>query len=198
MSTKAIIIFGFGGHAESCIDVIQSDGNYEIAGIVGSRGEVGQEKLGLSVIAVDSEISKLRKKFDYAFIALGQIKTCIPRAKLFNQLKNAGFILPQIISPLSYVSKHAKVGEGTIVMHGAIVNANAVIGKNCIINSMSLVEHGVSVGDNCHISTGAILNGNVKVGSGSFLGSGVRIRQEVEIGDDSFIPMGSVVIKNRV
>ena len=196
MPKKAMIIFGFGGHAESCIDVIQSEGKYEIAGMVGCSGEIGQQKLGLRVIAVDSEISQLKKKFDYAFIALGQIKTHIPRVQLFNQLKDAGFILPKIISPFSYVSKHAKVGEGTIVMHGAIVNANATIGKNCIINTMSVLEHGVSVGDNCHVSTGAILNGNVTVGNGSFVGSGVRIKQEIILSNESFIPMGSVVIKN--
>ena len=30
--------------------------------------------------------------------------------------------MPSIISPLAYVSPKAKIGEGTIVMHGAIIN----------------------------------------------------------------------------
>ena len=56
---------------------------------------------------------------------------------LLNQLN---YSLPFIISPTGYVSKHAKIGEGTIVMHNTIVNANARIGKNCIINNKSLIK----------------------------------------------------------
>ena len=37
--------------------------------------------------------------------------------------------MPVIISPNAYVSKFSKIEEGTIIMHGAVINSNANIGK---------------------------------------------------------------------
>ena len=73
------------------------------------------------------------------------------------------------------------LGEGTIILHGAIINANVKVGKNCIINSKALIEHDSIIGDNCHISTGTIINGGVKVGDGTFIGSGSITKQSITI-----------------
>ena len=80
------------------------------------------------------------------------------RVKSYKCLTQLDYILPVLKSNQSYVSKSAKIGQGTIIMHGAIVNANAKIGNNCIINSGSLVEHDVIIGNHCHIATGALVN----------------------------------------
>ena len=68
--------------------------------------------------------------------------------------------------PHAHVSRHATLGAGTIVMHGAVVNAGAVVGRNCIINSQSLVEHDAVIGDHCHIATAAAINSGVRIGAG--------------------------------
>ncbi len=47
------------------------------------------------------------------------------RIRLYERLRQLGFEMPVVMSPRAYVSRHASVGEGTIVMHGAIVNAGA-------------------------------------------------------------------------
>lgn len=43
------------------------------------------------------------------------------------------------ISPRAYISKHASIEIGTIVMHDALINAYAEIGKNRIVNSKALL-----------------------------------------------------------
>ena len=40
---KKIIIVGAGGHARSCIEVVESEGNYKIAGLIGLKSEIGAE-----------------------------------------------------------------------------------------------------------------------------------------------------------
>ena len=111
-------------------------------------------------------------------------------------LKKIGYKLPVIISPLSYVSKHAKIGEGTIIMHNSVINAGVKIGKNCIINSMSLIEHDVSIGDHCHISTRATINGSVKIGRNTFIGSNSTLKHGIKIGNRSIINSKKLVKKN--
>ena len=62
-------------------------------------------------------------------IGIGQIKTAKIRVRIFELLNKLGYVLPTIVSPRAHVSKHAKIGDGTIVMHDAVVNANARLEK---------------------------------------------------------------------
>ncbi|MBU0633187.1 NeuD/PglB/VioB family sugar acetyltransferase [bacterium] len=186
-----IILIGGGGHCKSCIDVIEQEGKYKIAGIIDKNDSIGSKVLGYEVIGCDDDLIELSKKYKAACITVGQIKSSALRMRLFKLAKDAGFELPTIISPRAYVSKHAKVDEGTIIMHDVIVNADVKIGKNCIINTKALIEHDVHVGDNCHISTGAILNGGVVVKANTFYGSNTTSKEYVEV--EGFVKAGSVV-----
>ena len=198
MKKPCLILIGAGGHARSCIDIIECHGEYQIAGIVGLIREVNTLQLGYKVIAKDDDLPSLSKEYQYAFIAIGQIKTPDHRIRLFQRALDLGFQLPTFISPKAYVSCHAIIGKGSIVMSGAIVNAVAKIGKNCIVNSRALIEHDAKVQDHCHISTGVILNGNALVGEGSFIGSGSVLKEGVSIGQRIIVGMGAVVRKNQV
>jgi len=191
-----IILVGAGGHAQSCMDVIELTGLHKIMGLVEKDDAQRQESLGYPVIGTDDDLLDLRKKYEYALITVGQIKSAATRIRLFQRLQGLHYHLPVIVSPKAYVSKHAQIGEGSIVMHSAIVNANAKVGKNCIINNKALIEHDAIVGDHCHIATGAIVNGKVTVGNECFIGSGVVIKQTVTIGANCIIGAGVIVKRN--
>lgn len=187
---------GAGGHARACIDVIEQERRFAVAGLVGLPQEVGTKVLGYSVLGTDIDLPALLGRCRHAIVAAGQIRDHKVRMQLFDIVRNAGYALPTIRSPHAYVSPHAILGDGTIVMHGAIVNAGAVVGRNCIINSQALVEHDCAIGDHCHISTAATVNGGVRVGTGSFIGSNSTVRQCVTIGDGSVIGMGQHVFSD--
>lgn len=188
-----IILIGAGGHAVSCIDVIESDGRFRIAGLVGTGKELHQRVCGYEVIATDDDLQVLAAEYRHALVTVGQVKSAESRRRLYEKARGAGFELPVIVSPHARVSPHAQVGAGSIVMFGALVNSNARVGVNCVINSSALVEHDADVGAHCHISTGAILNGNVRVGAATFIGSGSLTKQGVCIGADCVVGVGSVL-----
>jgi sugar O-acyltransferase (sialic acid O-acetyltransferase NeuD family) len=193
MTKPSIILIGAGGHARSCIEVIEQQGQYQIAGLIGMLDEVHTQHLGYALVGTDSDLSELAKTYQYALITIGQIQTDAHRIRLYQHAIQLGFQLPIIIAPTSLVSRHATIGEGSIVLHGAIVNAGASVGKNCIINTRALIEHDATVEDHCHISTGSILNGDVTVGAGSFIGSGSVIKEGVTIGKGCLVGMGLTV-----
>ena len=190
MLNNDLVLIGAGGHARSCIDVIEQDGKFRIAGLVGVGEEVDSRILNYEVMSTDAGLDELAARFQYALITLGQINSPVERMRLFDLSVKAGFVFPTIIAPSAYVSPHATIGEGTIIMHGAIINPGVVVGRNCIINSRALIEHGSQVADHCHVSTGAILNGNTSLGIGSFIGSGATIKEGVSIGARSLVGMG--------
>lgn len=186
-----IILVGGGGHCISCIDVIEQEDKFQIAGIVDAN-KIGDQVLGYPVLGGDDDLPFLRKTYEYALVTIGQIRTPITRMKLYEQLTLLGFNLPSIISPRAYISRRSVIGDGSIIMHDALINAQAKIGSNCIINTKALIEHDSKIGSHCHISTGAIINGGVTVGHGTFVGSNAVVRESVQINENFFVRSGSL------
>lgn len=158
--------------------------------------KVGEEFLGYPVLGTDAELPKLLKSYPNVLITLGQIKSSSRRMSLFEELQEIGARFPVIQSPLSYVSTHAQIGEGTIIMHHALVNAGARVGRNCIINTKALVEHDAVIEDHWHIATGAIINGGVMVGIGTFVGSNAVTREYISIHKNAVIGCGAQITKS--
>jgi len=196
MNSKDLILVGGGAHCRSCIDVIESQGEFKIIGIVDSTERLGQKVLGYEIIACDQDLPSLAAKHQYFLITIGGTTDYSRRVAIFEQLKELGASFPVIISPLAYVSKTASIEEGTIVMHRSLVNTEAKIGKNCIINTMALVEHNTKVGDHCHISAGGVINGSCTIGNKVFVGSNSVIADKLEIASDVVIGAGSFVAKS--
>ena len=189
---KKIILLGAGGHATSCVDVIESTKKFKILGFLSDTHKMNQRFLGYKILGDCKNLQKIKLKTINLHIAFGSIYNQKKRHQMFLKLKKLGFLFPKIISPFSYVSKNSKIDEGSIVLHHATINSQVSIGKNCIINTKANIEHDTTVKDNCHISTGAILNGNVFVDSNSFIGSGSVVKEGKRVKKNSFIKMGHI------
>ena len=189
---KKIILIGAGGHSKSCIDVIESEKKYKIICLIDK--DLKDKKIyNYPILSENIDHDLLLKKTKNILITVGHIKNGNIRERLFKKYKKLGFKFPIIISPISHISKYAKINEGTIIMHHSVVNSSSVIGSNCIINSKSLIEHDVMIGDHCHISTSVNINGNVKIGNKVFIGSNSVIVNSKKIKSNSFIPAMSLV-----
>lgn len=187
---KQLILIGGGGHCKSCIDVIETEKKYQIKGILDSSDKVGDDVLGYKILGTDYDIQKYIDAGCFFLITIGQIQTHEKRKKIFLKLKNKKANIATIFSPRAYVSSHARVNEGSIIMHDAFVNADACIGACCVINTKATIEHESVIEDFCHVSTGAIINGGVEVRAGSFVGSNAVTIQGVKTSEADFIKAG--------
>lgn len=190
---REILLIGGGGHCRSVIDVIETGQYFVVKGIVQPQTDGAAPVLGYPILGEDSELQALLVHTPRALVTVGQIKSPDIRRRLFEQLKNLQADLPVVRSPHAYISSHAQISAGTVVMHGAVINANARIGENCIINSRALVEHDARIGDHCHVATGALVNGGCVIGEGGLIGSGAVLKQGVRIGRYAVVGMGAVV-----
>lgn len=175
---KKILLIGGGGHCRACIDVLEQEARYTIAGIIDTAlfDANVSEVMGYPILGGDDALESLRRHYTHALITIGQITTPTPRKRIFTLLKSLDFCLPTIISPLAYVARGVELGEGSIIMHHALINSNAQIHKACIINSKALIEHDCIIEDFCHLSTGSIINGGCHIGAESFIGSGTILK----------------------
>jgi sugar O-acyltransferase (sialic acid O-acetyltransferase NeuD family) len=191
-----LILIGGGGHCKSVIDVIEREAKWKIIGIIDQANVALESVLAYPIIGTDDDLEKLYSPQRAVLITVGQIKSSAIRQRLFEHAKKIGYQIPSIISPSANVSKHANIGQGTVIMNFVHIGPNVVIGENVIINTQAVIEHDVSVGNHCHISTGAILNGNVTVKNGVFLGSRSVCKEGITIENNAVIGMGLSVRKD--
>ncbi|OES44945.1 acetyltransferase [Domibacillus iocasae] len=188
---RKIVVIGHGGHSKVVQDTIQSLGGYEFIAILDDRYTDVSCKNGIQFGPV-SEAKKLATDPGVVFtIAIG---TNWVREKIAKELFDYGAMFETLIHPFSFVSPSARIGPGSVVMAGAIINADAVIGSHVIVNSGSIVEHDNFIADYAHISPGSVMTGNVTVGTGAHVGAGAKVIPGKTIGDWSVIGAGSVVI----
>jgi len=151
---------------------------------------------------IDMDISKTAV-FDYPIIH--EVPTnkidliiSIGNNKIRKQIvdENKKFSYSVLFHPFSTISKRAILGEGTVVMAGAVINSAVTIGRHCIINTNASIDHDCIIEDFVHISPNAALAGNVFVGEGTHIGIGASVIPGIQIGKWCTIGAGAVIIKD--
>lgn len=186
---KQVIVIGAGGHGKVIADIARCCGDK----VLGFLDDSPQRPEGLCGFPVLGEVKDYVNYLDAWFvIAIGNGKV---RQRVAERLKGVNWytaIHPgAIVSPME-----TAIGEGTVVMAGAVVNPCAVIGKHCILNTGSSVDHDNRIGDYTHISVGAALAGTVTVGNTVWVGAGAVVSNNISICDDCMIGAGAVVVRN--
>ena len=196
MAKKKIVLIGGGGHCKVVISILKKINNFEIAGIVDNYKSESFIS-GIKIIGTDDDLKDIYKSgIHNALITVGSIKDNTKRYRLFNMAKEIGYKFPVIISLEAIVDESVKIGEGTVIMPGSIINIDSSIGKNGIINTGSIIEHDCKIRNHCHIAPGVHISGAVNIGELSFIGIGATMIQGIKIGRNVTIGAGSVILKD--
>lgn len=193
MKKKRMIIVGAGGHAKVVLDAALEAG-FSVEGFI-DNCENDIDIAGVSLIGCDDDLKKIYDSgITNAVIGVGHVGNAKIRVRLYEQLKQIGFDMPNVIHPAATVSKVAQLGEGNVVLAGAVVNACANIGNNCIINTRTVVEHDTVIGNHVHLAPGAIVLGGASVGEESFVGAGSVVIQGGCVGEKCIVGANSAVL----
>lgn len=188
-----LLIIGAGGHgkvvADTAIEMEQWD---EIAYLDDRYPDISST-LCFSVIGKIGEIDLFQYKFPDVVVAIGNNEL---RVRLLQRIHESGFRIPAIVSPNSYISRYAEIGQGTVVFAQVAINVSVAIGDGCIINTGATIDHDCKLGTGVHISPGAHLAGGVRVGDYSWIATGANVIPGVTIGKNVVIGAGAVVIND--
>jgi sugar O-acyltransferase (sialic acid O-acetyltransferase NeuD family) len=180
-----ITLFGASGHCKVIIDILQNRGS-KIEVIVDDNPDV-KSILGIPVF-LSNQIDIITLKNVIVTIGNNRIRKLI-----VSRLKNT---FSQAIHPRSTVSSYSKIGVGTVVMAGVIINPDVEIGKHCILNTGATIDHDCTIQDFVHVSPNVSLAGGVHVGEGTHIGIGAIVIQEKKIGKWATIGAGAVIIND--
>jgi sugar O-acyltransferase (sialic acid O-acetyltransferase NeuD family) len=188
-----IVIVGAGGHGCIVADIFfQLKMNGHRVNAIGfvddNKTLVGKIIMGLPVIGTSSNLIDI--KHDRLILAVGNNYT---RSSIYEKLIKKGEYFTQAFHPRATVSHHSKVGDGTVVCAGSIVDTCSVIGDNVILNTGCTINHHNLIEDHVHIAPGVHLGGNVKIGEGAIIGIGATVMPNCSVGKWSIIGAGAVV-----
>ena len=186
---QSVIIIGASGHGKVVADIIKKSGDF-VTGFLDDNPNLADKFMEFPVLGIIDQYFRYQdKKF---VVAIGNAKV---REKIVNKLKDVSWYTA--IHPTAVISDmDTVVGEGTVIMANAVINAGAKIGKHCIINTGAIVEHDNQLEDYVHISVGAKLAGTVSVGKSTWIGIGASVSNNLEICADCMIGAGAVIVKN--
>lgn len=181
-----LIIIGASGHGKVVADIAKLNGYSNIVFLDNNSGI--NECMGFPVIGPDTMVSELAGD---VFIAIGNAHI---RRSIMKREKERFF--PTLIHPSAILANDVKIGYGSVVMAGAVINPGTRIGNGCIINTASSVDHDCILEDYVHVSVGTHVSGTVSVGEETWLGAGSVISNNISICRDCVIGAGAVVVKD--
>lgn len=196
MSKKTkVVVFGAGGHAKVVLDVLECLKRYVVVGLLDSSVEFhGTTRWGYKVLGGRDQFAALKRRgVSRLIVALGDNRQ---RQAVFEDAVKAGFEPITVVHPSALLGSGVKIGPGTLLVAGAVVNVDAVIGDNVIINTAATVDHDCRIGSHAHLSPGVHLAGNVTVGELSHIGIGAVVLPNCTIGRGCVVGAGAVVLEN--
>jgi sugar O-acyltransferase (sialic acid O-acetyltransferase NeuD family) len=178
-----MLLYGASGHAKVIISCLQSNGR-TVQGIFDD--DPARKFLGTVPV-----LGSYQPDHDHEralIIAIGDNEI---RRAIAGQVRHP---FGRAVHVSALVDPSVRVGEGSVIIHRATIQADATIGRHVIINTSASVDHDCRLADFVHVAPGAVLCGNVQVGEGTLIGAGAVVLPNLTIGRDCVIAAGCVVI----
>lgn len=189
-----VFIFGASGHGKVIADILLAGRGTELAGFVDDDpGRVGKALLGFQVQPAGT-FERDRQQGEFQVIV--GIGDNLRRKQVAERMEKQGIDFAAAIHPHASIGLEVDIGEGSVIMAGAVINPGARIGRHVIINTGAVVDHDCRIGDYAHLSPGSSLAGGVHVGTLVQVGIGAAVLPNVRIGDGAVIGAGAAVISD--
>lgn len=95
--------------------------------------------------------------------------------------------------PSAYISPHAKLGNGIVILNNAVVQNNASVGDGTFLNLGVEAYHDSTNGKFCIVYTNSVVRSLPHVGDRTWIGSTVTVPTGAEVEADVVIVDGALV-----
>ena len=145
---------------------------------------------GVPLIGKTSDMVSFYPEYKLLLVTIGNNTL---RERLYKEAASIGFSFPNIIHPSAYISPHANIGSGCVILNNAVVQNNAKCGDGCILNPGVELHHDSTIGSYCLIYTNSVVRSLTMVGDRVWIGSNVTITTSETVSDDTIIEDGKVI-----
>ncbi|MDC0831679.1 acetyltransferase [Geitlerinema sp. CS-897] len=192
--SKQLYVLGAGGHGRVVLDTLLASG-VQVTGILDPNICSKDRIFGVPILGGDEYLDSLCPKDILLVNGLGaNPKTCI-RKNIFNRIKSEGFSFASLCHPSATISHASRIGEGSQVMAGVVIQCEVILESNVVINTRASIDHNCLIKSHAFIAPGVTLCGSVVVLESAFIGAGAIVIPDIKIGHNTIVGAGSVVTK---
>lgn len=186
------IILGGGGHARVVAELLLKIG----AKIEGYTDPSSASSLGYDIdyLGGDDVLKSYSKSGVRLVLGVGSSQSNEARSRLFEGVKEEGFIFSSVVHPSAVLASDVSPDEGVQLMAGSVVQSRTSLAKNVIVNTNAAVDHDCRIGPHVHVAPGSTISGAAVLEEGVHVGAGATIIQGVCVGTGSTIGAGAVVV----
>jgi sugar O-acyltransferase (sialic acid O-acetyltransferase NeuD family) len=194
---RRVLVFGASGHAMVILDMLHQSGGYDVIGLLDDYKPVGTECLGRRVIGTSRDLSLLQEQYTDPgmIVAVGDNWQ---RARIVDEILRVSprMNFVTLIHPSAQIGLEVRLGPGTVIMAGAVVNPGSRVGPFCIVNTRASLDHESTMDEFASLGPAATTGGNVHVGAYSNIGIGATVLPMVSVGRHTVLGAGSVAVKS--
>lgn len=147
---------------------------------------------GVEVVGGISDLQRLHDEagFDKLIVTIGNNKL---REEIYSKAKALGYSFSNIVCSSAYISPHAQIGCGCVLLNNVVVQNGGRVGDGVLLNPGVEVHNDAFVDDYTLIYTNSVVRTLAHVGKRVRIGSNVSISNNVNVADDSDIPNGTTL-----
>lgn len=153
----------------------------------------GQERKVYPLEELDQYIDK---ENDLLFVAVLWNRLNADRRKLYQKVKDMGYKLANIISPMACVRGEIK-GDNCWISDGVFLQEKTMVGNDVFIMDNAMIGHRSMIEDHVFVTIRATICGSVTIGEQSYIGANSAVFDEVKIGKKCLIG-GATIVKRNV
>ena len=175
MSKEKLLLVGAGGFGRMAAE--QAALIYNCA-FVDDGKAAGEAVCGFPVVGHVADLPRLREVYSLLVVCIGNNAL---RAQIFDFARALGYRFANIIAPSAYISPHAKIGEGCVLLQNVCVQNGASIGDGALLNA------GVEIHCDGVVEDYALIYTNAVVRTGAFVGRCARVGSNASIGNHAVV-----------
>lgn len=199
VALKKILLAGNAITAEVLCAYLHRDSRYEVGGLTvddefTSQGGVS----GYRTVGLSKATSAFSPKTYRVIMAIGYDNLNRTREAVFKRLKSIGYEIETYIHPHARVYTDHPVGEGSVILPGAVVEPRVRVGANTMLWSNVTLAHDSRVDNHCWVATGAVVSGQAKIRRNTFLGIGCTVVNAVTVEEFNVVGAAAMVSSDTV
>jgi acetyltransferase-like isoleucine patch superfamily enzyme len=201
MDKRQVVFYGAGHLGRQIYHHVSTycrDG-VEVLGFVDDTKPAGLKvidgKQTLGSLAQAQTSSALQPNAVEVVFAIGYTSMRTRRAALERVLA-VGYRLFTFVHPRAIVEPGAELGQGCVVLAGAVIDQQVSVGPACFIDIGVRLTAGTTVGCNNYFSAGTATGSRVRIGDDCFFGMDCTVTTEVQMGSNLFVNAKTLVPRN--
>jgi sugar O-acyltransferase (sialic acid O-acetyltransferase NeuD family) len=194
---KKVMLAGNAITAELLRAYLSRDTRYDVAGFTADDEFVAKGSAACSPsVGLSESVRAFPPATHSVIMAAGYNDLNRTREGLFTRLKALGYSIETYVHPDARVFTDAPLGEGSVVLPGAVIEPEARLGANTMVWSNVTLAHHCDVGDHCWLAAGAVVSGQARILRNCFLGVNCTVVNAVTVSEFSIVGAGALITRD--